>query len=129
MQWPAVTRAAVERWRRKLPSGAAMRYHAAEMHDAERAALLAVIEAQNATIQALHDWIHELTRNGQATKGGPPLPSPSLAAPSATALLAPPAGGGEAPPGATPVPASGARMPGWVVLVLLVLAAGSVGVI
>ena len=87
MQWPAVNRAAVERWRRKLPSGAAIRYHAAEMHDAERAALLAVIEAQNATIQALHGWIHELTRNGQATRGGPPLPSPSLAAPSATAAI------------------------------------------
>src|SRR5262249_3282679 len=38
-------------------------------------------------------------------------------------------GAGKAPPGAAPAPASGARMPGWVVLVLLVLAAGSVGVI
>jgi hypothetical protein len=106
-----------------------MRYHAAEMHDAERAALLAVIEAQNATIQALHGWIQELTRNGQATTGGRPLPSPSLAAPSATALLAPPAGDGDAPPAAAASPPSGARTPGWVVLVLLVLAAGSVGVI
>src|SRR5262249_61271928 len=112
MQWPAVNRAAVERWRRKLPSGAAMRYHGADMHDAERAALLAVIEAQNATIQALHGWIRELTRNGQATKGGPRLPSPPLAAPSATALLAPPAGDGNAPPAAAPGPASGARVPG-----------------